>query len=100
MKRNYFLRIKFVTLLAWLITLLILLIAIPLCVIAEQDDCPAYQHKENGRCVDNPGIIHRPIDYKPRPTEQCWIECLCYEGQYPATSGGCSPCSTVGIVCQ
>jgi hypothetical protein len=67
----------------------------------QQDSCEQehpWQHTVNGKCVDKPGTIHHSGDYEPVAGEECWVECLCYEGQYP-TGESCSPCSFVGMVC-
>ena len=65
----------------------------------DEDTCRPWQYKDrDGNCVDRPGTVHHPGNYAPRPGEQCWIECLCYEGEYP-TGNSCSPCSFVGMVC-
>lgn len=64
----------------------------------QKDECEKahpWQHKVNGECVDKPGVCHncgQPSGYN------CWVECLCREGQYPANDS-CSPCSRVGTVC-
>jgi hypothetical protein len=67
---------------------------------ASQDDCKPWQHKNaDGDCVDNPGVTRHHGHYEPSPAEQCWDECLCYEGEYPR-GNSCSPCSFVGTVCM
>jgi hypothetical protein len=62
-----------------------------------QNECQPWQHHENGRCVDNNGV-YRPGPNEPTNRNQCWMECLCYRGQYPA-GNSCFPCSYAGMVC-
>ncbi len=73
----------------------------PLGPVQEREDrCPPYQHRDdNGHCVDDPGVQHHHGHYDPEPGEQCWVECLCHEGEYPS-GNSCSPCSYVGMVCK
>src|SRR5947207_2141087 len=64
----------------------------------DQDKCQPWQRRDkDGDCVDNPGTVHHGGNYVPGPGQQCWVECLCREGQYPSGSS-CSPCSFVGMV--
>jgi hypothetical protein len=64
-----------------------------------ENDCRPWQVKDqNGNCVDKPGTTHHPGHYDPKPGEQCWVECLCEDGQRPAADN-CSPCSYQGMVC-
>ena len=64
----------------------------------QKDECEKkhpWQHKVNGQCVDKPGVCRncgQPEGY------ECWVECLCREGEYPANES-CAPCSRVGTVC-
>jgi hypothetical protein len=64
----------------------------------DQNKCKPWQHKEDDRCVDNPGTVHHHGHYEPAHGEKCWVECLCYERQYPS-GDSCAPCSYVGMVC-
>jgi hypothetical protein len=66
----------------------------------KEDECHPWQHKnQNGECVDDPGVEHHHGHYDQGPGEQCWVECLCEDGQYPS-GNSCSPCSYVGMVCK
>lgn len=70
-------------------------------VVQEEDKCEKahpWQHTVDGKCVDKPNVTHYHGDHSPGSGEECWIECLCYEGQYPGNNS-CSPCSYVGTVC-
>ena len=68
----------------------------------KKDECEEkkpWQHKVNGECVDKPGTIHHnDRNYQRQPSEECWIECLCYDGQN-MSGDGCGSCSFVSIVC-
>jgi hypothetical protein len=48
--------------------------------------------------VDNPGTTRHHDHYDPQPGEECWLECLCEDGQYPS-GNSCSPCEYVDTVC-
>jgi hypothetical protein len=70
-------------------------------VVAQEDECEKahpWQHKVDGKCVDKPHVTHYHGDHNPGEGEECWIECLCYEGQAPS-GNGCGSCSYVGTVC-
>ena len=65
----------------------------------DQEECKPWQYRDDdGDCVDKPNVIHHQGDYEPHSGQQCWVECLCRDGQYPS-GDNCSPCSYVGIVC-
>ena|SRR2546423_574877 len=65
----------------------------------QDKQCQEWQHKEGDKCVDDPGVTHHPPGYTPGREEQCWVECLCREGEYPSNES-CAPCSKVGMVCK
>jgi hypothetical protein len=70
-------------------------------VAQQQDDCEKahpWQHKVDGECVDKPGVTHYHGNHSPEPQEECWIECLCRQGELPS-GNSCAPCSYVGTVC-
>ena len=65
----------------------------------DQEKCKPWQYRDDdGDCVDKPDVIHHHGHYEPHSGEQCWVECLCRDGQYPG-GDSCSPCSYEGIVC-
>jgi len=66
----------------------------------DQDQCDPWQYRdENGDCVDKPHVHHyHAHTHMPESGEQCWVECLCERGTYPA-SDNCAPCEFVGTVC-
>src|SRR5213082_754589 len=65
----------------------------------DQEECQRWQYRDrNGDCVDRRDTFRPSGDYHPHSGEQCWVECLCHEGQFPG-GNGCSPCSYVGLVC-
>jgi hypothetical protein len=74
--------------------------ALPQFAQPSDDGCKPWQHMEDdGSCADDSGVDHHRPDYEPEEGEQCWDECLCPEGLYPATDR-CAPCSLTGIVCK
>jgi len=66
----------------------------------DQDKCDPWQYRDqNGDCVDKPHTHHiHGEHHAPEAGEECWVECLCEQGQYPANDS-CAPCSFVGTVC-
>jgi len=66
----------------------------------EKEKCKPWQvkDKDTDKCVDKPGATHHHGHYDPGPHEQCWVECLCEEGEYPGDDS-CAPCSYQGMVC-
>jgi hypothetical protein len=66
----------------------------------DQDTCKPWQYRdENGDCVDKPHAHHfHGEHHEAEAGEECWVECLCEEGQYPG-GDSCAPCSFVGTVC-
>lgn len=85
--------------LSFVLAVMVLMAVTAVAFADDEIKCDPWQHEENGQCVDNPGVHHHHGHYDPAAGEQCWVECMCYEGQYPANQS-CAPCSYVGMVCQ
>lgn len=65
-----------------------------------QNECDPWQYRdEDGDCVDKPDVHHfHGQHHDAGSAEQCWVECLCRIGTFPA-SDSCAPCEFVGTVC-
>jgi hypothetical protein len=66
----------------------------------DQNECSPWQYRDkDGDCVDKPDVHHfHSQHHEAGSGEQCWVECLCEVGTFPASST-CAPCEFVGTVC-